>query len=119
MAKEWAIQFYASKAWRTTRTAYMHHVHWSCERCTAPAALVHHRIYLTPANINNYEVSLSWNNLEAVCRVCHENEHEEIRGRNRSIMNEMVEVVGANIERRKGMSSDAELDSTLSRLISG
>ena len=40
------------------------------ERITA-GEIVHHKIHLTPDNINNPAVSLNWDNLELVCRSCH------------------------------------------------
>ena len=53
-----------------------------CERCMQegrykPAEIVHHKVYLTPENINNPAITLNWDNLEALCRDCHEAEHAE------------------------------------------
>lgn len=50
--------------------------HPLCERCKAqgiisPAEEVHHKIRLTPANINNPMITLNWDNLEALCSECH------------------------------------------------
>ena len=44
----------------------------------SPAEIVHHKIPLTPDNINDLSVSLSWDNLQALCRRCHAEVHEEI-----------------------------------------
>jgi 5-methylcytosine-specific restriction protein A len=79
MAKEYAEWFYNSKQWRKLRQAYLS-AHPLCERClakgeTVPAKIAHHRIYLTPKNINNPDISLSWDNLEALCQTCHTQEH--------------------------------------------
>lgn len=49
--------------------------HYLCERCGEPAKICHHKEYLTPKNINNPEVTLSWYNLEALCQDCHNKEH--------------------------------------------
>lgn len=46
-----------------------------CERCGAPARIVHHRKYITRANINNPAITLNWDNLEALCQDCHNKEH--------------------------------------------
>ena len=43
-----------------------------------PAEVVHHKIPLTPENISNLEISLGWNNLQALCRDCHAEVHEDI-----------------------------------------
>jgi 5-methylcytosine-specific restriction endonuclease McrA len=40
-----------------------------------PAEIVHHKVHLTPENINDPSVSLAWENLEALCRECHAEEH--------------------------------------------
>lgn len=46
-----------------------------CERCGAPARIVHHREYITPENINDPDITLNWDNLEALCQDCHNKEH--------------------------------------------
>ena len=51
-----------------------------CERCIKkgeikPAVIVHHKIYLTPFNINDERVTLNPINLEALCKDCHNKEH--------------------------------------------
>ena len=63
-----------------------------CERCGAPAAICHHRIYLTPANINDPSIALSWDNLEALCMECHNREHMTKQGN--AIFDEAGNVVG-------------------------
>ncbi len=73
--KEWAKSFYKSKAWRDCRDAYFIYRHGLCERCGRPGLIVHHRIYLTPQNINDPNVTLSFENLELLCSSCHNNEH--------------------------------------------
>ena len=78
--QDFAEKFYKSRRWRDTRQAYMASVGGLCERCLKrglyhPAAIVHHKVYITPENINDPGVTLNWDNLEAVCRDCHEQEH--------------------------------------------
>jgi len=36
---------------------------------------VHHKIKLTPYNVNNPEVALNWENLQLLCIDCHNREH--------------------------------------------
>lgn len=36
---------------------------------------MHHRIWLTPENINDPSVSLNFDNLELLCQDCHNKEH--------------------------------------------
>lgn len=38
---------------------------------------MHHKVRLTPANINNPNVALNWNNLELLCEDCHKDEHKK------------------------------------------
>ncbi len=74
--KEYAEWFYLSKPWRKTRDAYMKSQNGLCERCRQAGEIVHHKIYLTPANIHNPNVTLNWSNLELLCRDCHNKEHK-------------------------------------------
>lgn len=73
--KAWAKDFYDSTAWRETRAAYLLSQQNICERCGDIAKVVHHRTYLTPQNINDTRLTLSWTNLEALCQGCHNREH--------------------------------------------
>mgnify|MGYP005773827199 CR=1 FL=1 len=78
--KDFAKRFYKSKAWQKARDAYASSVGWLCEDCLSlgiykPGEIVHHKIELTPDNINNPMISLSWDNLKLVCRECHAKEH--------------------------------------------
>lgn len=45
-----------------------------------PGDEVHHKVYLTPDNINDPETTLSWDNLELLCAACHSKEHNEKHG---------------------------------------
>lgn len=78
--KPWAEWFYKGAAWKGTRAAYLASVGWLCERCAArgevvAAEVVHHRVYLTRANIHDAAIALGWGNLEALCQACHNREH--------------------------------------------
>ena len=77
--KEYARKFYLSKNWRRTRDAYLQYRCGICERCGAAGDIVHHKTYLTPQNINDPKVSLSFSNLELLCQDCHNKEHAEKR----------------------------------------
>jgi hypothetical protein len=69
MAREFAKKFYNSKAWKITRQSYIHSVHGLCEhpRCNDAGYIVHHKIELTPQNINDANISLGFGNLEYLC----------------------------------------------------
>jgi len=73
--KVWAKKFYNSKAWRECRKSYLVSVQNICERCEKIAKIVHHKIHITPENISDPYITLSHDNLEAVCQDCHNAEH--------------------------------------------
>lgn len=83
MAKDYAKAFYDSREWKECRKAYIARtdIHGGfCERCLKrgefkAGVIVHHKIYLTPRNINDPSVTLNFRNLELVCRDCHSEEH--------------------------------------------
>lgn len=70
-------KIYNSAKWRKVRDAYMSEKNYICERCGLLAEEVHHKTYLTPANINNPEIVFGKDNLEALCKNCHFAEHRE------------------------------------------
>lgn len=80
MARDFAKAFYNSAAWRNTSKAYAASVFFLCEKCGKPGYIVHHKIYLTPQNIHDPEITLNWNNLMFLCLEC----HNEIHGRQES-----------------------------------
>lgn len=85
MAQAFARKFYSSKQWQDCRDEYMKQAHYLCENCLKkgiykPAEIVHHIIEIDPVTIECPEISLCFDNLEAVCRECH-NEYHDNRGR--------------------------------------
>lgn len=84
MAREFAKAFYKSKAWQQCRDGYIHYRQGLCEDCLSrgmykPGDTVHHKVHLSPDNINDPAVSLSWSNLELLCRDCHAVRHRKGR----------------------------------------
>ena len=71
MAKEWAREFYRSKAWKSMRISILHRDLYTCEECGARATEVHHGIALTPGNIGDTSVSLNPKLLHSLCHDCH------------------------------------------------
>lgn len=81
MAKDFAKRFYASTAWHNIRDAYISSVGGLCEDCFAvgkvtPGKIVHHVVRLTPSNIDDASVTLSFGNLRLLCQDCHAAEHK-------------------------------------------
>ena len=80
MARDFSIKFYNSKAWKKCREAYKQSVNGLCERWLKEGKYVlgdevHHKIPLTPENINDPYIALSFENLELLCSSCHSIEH--------------------------------------------
>lgn len=74
-------EFYLSTAWRSCREAYLKKKGYLCERCLKkglynPAIVVHHKRHITPENLKDPRITLSFDNLEALCWSCHETEHK-------------------------------------------
>lgn len=79
------MAFYRSPAWRHNRKLYMEKPidsPWGiippgmCERCYSegklkPAKVVHHKTHLNSNNINDPNVTLSFNNFMRLCQDCH------------------------------------------------
>ena len=81
MAREYAKGFYASEAWHKCRLGYISHRRsvdgGLCEECKeALGFIVHHRTKITARNVNDPRITLSWNNLEYVCKACHDRIHD-------------------------------------------
>lgn len=79
--KAYAKQFYTSKTWKRCRKEYLQSVSFLCERCYAkgiltPAKIVHHKTWITPDNIGDPRITISHDNLEALCWKCHDEEHD-------------------------------------------
>ena len=74
-------RFYRTKAWRKCREAYIHKCGGLCERCFAkgiltPGYIVHHKTHLTEENLSDESLTYGFDNLEYLCKKCHEEEHE-------------------------------------------
>jgi len=84
--KEYAEQFYSSKAWQRTRKAYAKSKQNLCEICLSkgiikPGVIVHHKVHLSPDNISDPSVTLCWENLQLVCREHHAEIHDSRKRR--------------------------------------
>lgn len=77
MAQEWAKSFYKTAKWIKCRKGYIANRllidGGLCEECKKESGyILHHKTLLTPNNIDNPEISLNWDNLEYVCKDCHD-----------------------------------------------
>ena len=96
----WAEPFYKSKRWQATRLAYLKSKGGLCERCLKrglyrPAQVVHHKQYITEETIDDPRITLDWNNLEALCKDCHQEEHTRFgqHGRYKILADGTVEII--------------------------
>lgn len=67
-------EFYNSSIWQKQRKYKMQQENYRCARCGGVAEDVHHKITLTETNVNDLNTSLDLNNLECICRRCHNKE---------------------------------------------
>lgn len=84
MAKRFSKDFYNSGVWQDARDAYVKDRiaidAGACELCgLEPGTEVHHKIFLTPDNIDDPEISLNPENFELLCYRCHRLRHEAAR----------------------------------------
>lgn len=86
--------FYNSKAWKQIRKKIWIKQKLLCNRCHRPVyvnglsdylpkdkrrtGIVHHKEYLNDMNVYDENISLNEENLEGICKECHEEEHKQI-----------------------------------------
>lgn len=85
MAQAFAKSFYKSKQWERARALKVASCKGLCERCLqrgiiSAGKVVHHKVYLTPENIQRPEISLNPAMLELLCQDCHNAEHNGREG---------------------------------------
>ncbi len=49
---------------------------YRCEKCGGIAEEVHHKIEITENNVNDLNITLDKDNLIALCKDCHNKEHD-------------------------------------------
>lgn len=102
--------FYNSKAWKDVRKNVWLKQHLLCNRCGKPVyvdgisdylpkekrriGIVHHKIYLDNINVYDDNIALNEDNLEGICKECHEEEHhQDIANRKGYMFNDDGELV--------------------------
>ncbi len=68
-------KFYKSNLWHKIQKAYKIYQHGICERCGNVGIIVHHKQHITSENIFNSDITMNFDNLELLCRSCHNKEH--------------------------------------------
>lgn len=77
MARKFAEAFYHSTRWKKCRASFISKRRAKdgglCQDCHSQMGyIVHHKIELTPDNINDPDIALNHANLKYVCKLCHE-----------------------------------------------
>ena len=80
--KDFAKSFYKSKRWQKCREGFIQSRQaidgGLCQNgCGQLGFIVHHKIKLTPENIENPSIAVGWDNLEFVCKDCHDRIHDQ------------------------------------------
>lgn len=89
-------KFYQSKAWNDVRKNVWLRQNLLCNRCHKPVyvdgiseylprdrrviGIVHHKEYLDETNVYDINITLNLDNLEGLCKDCHEKEHARGQG---------------------------------------
>jgi len=68
--------FYKSDVWKLARKIKIMNVNGRCERCGGIGVEVHHIQRLNLDNVKDASVSINPENLELLCRECHNKEHK-------------------------------------------
>ena len=78
--RDFAKEFYKSNTWKECRSSFVSYKRGLCEKCLekgiySAGVIVHHKVHITPNNINDPNVTLNFDNLELLCRNCHAEAH--------------------------------------------
>jgi hypothetical protein len=81
MSQQFARKLYVSKAWTDLRFNLIIERGPVCQRChkimiDVSRLIGHHKIAISPANINDVNVTLNKNNIELICFQCHNKAHK-------------------------------------------
>lgn len=74
--------FYKSDAWKIARQIKIMKTNGLCERCGGIGVEVHHIQRLNVDNVKDASVSINPENLELLCRECHNEEHKRFSRKN-------------------------------------
>ena len=112
--KDFAARFYTGKNWRKLSQAYMHSRFYICEICGKAAKICHHRIWLTPDNIMDIDISLNPDNLQCLCQDCHNKIHSCSSD---NIFSEDGELLGNESKAQQTLSeNEKNLDALIEKL---
>lgn len=76
IAQRFSKGFYNSKQWQTIREYILKRDNYLCIQCGKPAEEVHHKVWLTPENIGDPNITSNEDNLVSLCKDCHFETHK-------------------------------------------
>lgn len=86
MSRQEVESFYVSWTWRRCRKAFAESKGNLCEKCLKRGIIepgskerpleVHHKIPLTESNYKDPNITLNWDNLQLLCKTCHDAEKQ-------------------------------------------
>lgn len=79
-------KFYESDEWKLLRDRVLQYFKYKCNRCGKIATEVHHKQTLKEA----WHLRFQWNNLEALCHDCHDEEHERFKKKKNKSINKVL-----------------------------
>ena len=77
------VRFYNSSDWRILSQKYIQDKSYRCERCGKIATEVHHKRYIQ--SDDGWERRLDYDNLEALCVRCHNEEHDRFKKKKKRV----------------------------------
>lgn len=111
IVKDFAKKFYKSKQWQKCRQSYIQDRilidGGLCQRCKDKTGyIVHHINHITPQTINNPDVTLNHNNLEYLCKECHDLEpahwkDKKFKARTLCMFDDKGNAIEPRVDRRK------------------
>lgn len=69
-------RFYKSTQWQVAREIKIRVANGKCERCGGLGQEVHHIVRLNVNTVNVTSISLNQDNLELLCKECHNKKHK-------------------------------------------
>lgn len=75
-------RFYDSVAWKRAKQEKIFQARGICERCGRHGTEVHHKIPLNDDNVDDPKIALSLDNLELLCKSCHDMARTDGKERN-------------------------------------
>lgn len=86
MAEQWASKLYNSQAWKRLRSSIIAARGSRCQMCGRlmlddSQLVAHHVVELTPDNVDNPRIALNPDNIQIICKDCHDVVHHRYKAK--------------------------------------